>query len=160
MKNEIVKPKMGLYAGTFNPFHRGHLNIVEQSQRIFWRVLVARGHNPEKPKEGLENIPADFLDSIGVYTDTFDCLLTDYIKHVEKEYGWDITLIRGLRNAADLGYEQNLITFLKRMMPEMKVVFLICDPEYQHISSSALRGLRKFSEEEYQKYVVKNEVSP
>ena len=151
------RPRMGAYCGTFNPFHKGHLNVVEQAQKIFWRVLVSRGSNPDKNLARISDIPSDFLDSIDVYTDSYDNLLTDYIKETEKKYGWDITLIRGLRNAADLGYEQNLITFLKGMMPELKVVFLICDPEFQHISSSALRGIRKFSEDEYQKYVVKNE---
>jgi pantetheine-phosphate adenylyltransferase len=156
---DIQKPKMGLYCGVFNPFHIGHLNIVQQSQKIFWRVIVARGINPEK--DICESkLPDDFLDKIGVYTDSYNTLLTDYIKKIEEKYGWDVTLIRGLRNAADLGYEENMVSFLKQMLPELKVVFFMCDPQYRHISSSALRGIEKFSREEYEKYVVKNVISP
>lgn len=156
---DIQKPKMGLYAGSFNPFHIGHLNIVQQSQKIFWRVCVARGINSDKTNNTFNLLPEDFLDSIGVYTDSYDTLLTDYIKKIEEKYGWDITLIRGLRNAADLGYEENMVSFLKQMMPELKVVFFMCDPHYRHVSSSALRGIEKFSKEEYEKYVVKNIIS-
>jgi pantetheine-phosphate adenylyltransferase len=150
------KPRFGIYAGSFNPFHLGHLNVVEQAQKIFWRVLVARGLNPDKEESNLAPLPLDFFDSKDIYSDTYSTLLTDYIQSIEEKFGWDITLIRGLRNADDLGYEGNLVTTLKEMLPSVKVVFFICDPHYRHISSSLLRGIRKFSEQEYERYLVKD----
>jgi len=84
---------------------------------------------------------------------TYDGLITDHIKTLEKN-GHNVTLIRGLRSGADLGYEQNLVAFMRNMHPEIKVEFFVCDPRFQHISSSALRGIHQFSEAEYRKYVV------
>jgi len=145
------KPKLGLYAGSFNPFHAGHMNIVNQAKEIFDKVLVAKGINPEKNILDYP-LPVEFLSSLGVSTSTYSCLLTDYIR--DKELKYDVTLVRGLRNGADLEYEQNLVAFLKDIYPQIKVVAFYCDPRLRHISSSALRGIEKFSKEEFNKYVI------
>ncbi|MFM9083360.1 MAG: adenylyltransferase/cytidyltransferase family protein, partial [Actinomycetota bacterium] len=38
-----------LYPGSFDPFHLGHLDVVEQAVEIFGEVVVAVMHNPQKP---------------------------------------------------------------------------------------------------------------
>ena len=151
------KPKMGIYAGSFSPFTIGHLDIVKQAMPIFDKVLVAQGINPEKLSNGIMlkyPLPVRFLTSLGpeVYSTVYDTLLTDLIKTWESEC--EVTLVRGLRNGADLEYEQNIVAFLKGMYPQIQVVAFYCDPKFRHISSSALRGIQKFSEDEYKKYVI------
>src|SRR5688572_6111322 len=42
------QPNIGVFAGSFNPFHRGHLNVLEKAERIFDKVIIAFGRNPEK----------------------------------------------------------------------------------------------------------------
>ena len=39
--------KIAIYAGSFNPFHIGHLNIVKKAEKIFGEgnVLIAIGVN-------------------------------------------------------------------------------------------------------------------
>lgn len=144
---------MGLYPGSFDPFHVGHLDIVHQAIQVFDRVLVSKGVNPDKHPNNRYDLPFDVLRGLSVQMDEYDTLLTDHIKRWEKEE-YDVTLVRGLRNGADLEYEQNLIAFLKEMYPQIKVVAFYCDPKYRHISSSALRGIEKFSYEEFKKYAV------
>ena len=65
--------KVGVYAGSFNPFHRGHYDILVKAEKIFDKVIVARGINPEKTNELLplpntimENLPTVVL-LIGVF---------------------------------------------------------------------------------------------
>ena len=149
---DIIKKKIGLYPGSFDPFHIGHLDIVRQSQKVFDEIVVVRAVNPDK-KFPQEKLPEDFLNQMGVSVTSYDGLVTDLVKSYEnREHS--VTLIRGLRNGDDLGYEQNLTAFMRNMHPQIKVVFFLCDPKYQHVSSSALRGIRQFSEEEYKKYAV------
>jgi pantetheine-phosphate adenylyltransferase len=152
-----LKSTIGIYAGSFSPFHIGHLDIVRQSQEIFEEVLVAKSVNPDKQiKEVVTRfpLPEKFLNYMGVMTATYDTLLTNFVATWEET--WNVTLIRGLRSGADLNYEQNLIAFLRGINPRIKAVYLLCDPRYQHISSSALLGIREFSEEEFKKYVISN----
>jgi len=135
-------PKIGVYAGSFNPFHKGHLNIVEKSEKIFDKVIIAKGINPEKSSDELYQ--RDELESLRRkqhfrQVETFNGLITDYIS--EKSKDADITLIRGLRNGNDLSYEMNQIKFIKEFDSSVKSIFIHCDQEFEHISSSALRSL-------------------
>ncbi len=135
------KPKVGVYPGSFNPFHNGHLNILEKAERIFDKVIVARGVNPEKRDQEPENN----WPSVLFYRqhEEFYGLLTDYIS--SKEGLTDVTLVRGLRNGDDLDYEVNQLRFMEDMKPDLKVVFIRCDKQFEHISSSAIRNLENIN---------------
>ena len=39
---------IGIYTGSFNPFHLGHLDILNKAKRMFDEVVIAVGHNPDK----------------------------------------------------------------------------------------------------------------
>jgi len=137
------RPKIGVYAGSFSPFHFGHLNILEKAEKIFDKIIIARGVNPEKTSQ-LEFIDYSNLHELKYrQKEDFTGLLTDYL--TEKEETADITLVRGLRNGDDLDYEVNQLRFMEDMKPELKVVFIRCDKQYEHISSSAIRNLEKIS---------------
>lgn len=140
---ENYRPRIGVYAGSFNPFHNGHLNILSKAQKLFDKVIVAQGVNPEKRTDDTGNISSVNILEF-VQTEQFSGLLTEYV-NVKEEYA-DITLIRGLRNGNDLAYESNQLRFMEYLKPNLKVVFILCDKEYEHISSSALRNLEKVEE--------------
>ena len=151
-----TNPTIGLYAGSFDPFHVGHLSIVKQAIEIFDKVVVAKGINPEKLNKLAEDrfpLPIEALKALHVDTRVYNTLLTELIEELENEY-FNVVLVRGLRNGADLEYEQNLIAFLRGIKPNLKITAFYCEPQFRHISSSALRGIRTFSEQAYKKYVV------
>lgn len=142
------KPRIGVYAGSFNPFHRGHLNILEQAEKIFDKVVVAYGINPDKEKQKVI-VPKIIEDrEVIVYTGLLPTLLKEY-----ESTGCEVTLIRGLRNEYDLNYEQNLISFIRDYFPEVRVAFLLCNKEFEHVSSSSIRSLSEFNAD-VSKYVV------
>ncbi|MDX1902585.1 MAG: adenylyltransferase/cytidyltransferase family protein [Thermonemataceae bacterium] len=143
------RPKIGVYPGSFNPFHNGHLNILEKAEKVFDKVIIARGFNPEKDTFAAD----DAINEVLHYrqTENFQGLLTDYIS--SKEKCADVTLIRGLRNGDDLAYEMNQISFMNDLKPDLKVIFFHCDREYEHISSSAIRNLEKIGKDYSKKYL-------
>lgn len=148
--------RIGVYAGSFNPFHNGHLNILKQAEKVFNFMVIATGVNPKKkyiPKESLPDCITRMYKTF-----TYDGLLTDALKSIANEYLLDlkdITLVRGLRSEYDLNSEQNLRKYLKSMYPELKVVYFLCDGEFEHISSSDLRDMKDVAPEEYLKYIPK-----
>jgi len=155
---ESYKPKIGLYAGSFNPLHIGHKNIMDKSESFFDKVIIGIGINPEKNddeeytkslKENSKNINEKFNKEVCFYSG----LLTDFIKEKQKSENVDITLIRGLRDGFDLVYENRQIQYMKDMCPELKVVYIPGDREFDHISSSGLRFLKTYDEKLIEKYL-------
>lgn len=141
------KPRIGIYAGSFRPFHVGHYNILKQAEMMFDKVIVAFGQNPEKEKQ--EIIVPETLKSRQIVK--YEGFVSSMIKY-HAEYA-DVTLIRGLRNGYDLHYEQNQIKFIKDQYPELKVVFLF-DDEFAHVSSTALKGLEKVEVGSSKRYLI------
>src|ERR1043165_7094829 len=69
------RPVIAVFAGSFNPFHRGHLNVLEKAEKIFDKVIVAFGRNPEK--DGREwPVPSSIRNR---QLESYDGLLTDFI---------------------------------------------------------------------------------
>lgn len=138
IKNYI--PHIGIYAGTFDPFHIGHKNILEKANKLFDKVIVAIGYNPEKPGRILNS---DIVSKVIPFyeVDKFSGALSEYIKSVET-YS-KVTLVRGLRNGYDFNYEINQLRFIEDMYGgKISVVFIPCDREYDYISSSAIRSIK------------------
>lgn len=127
-------PRIGLYAGSFNPFHRGHWHTLKKAESIFDKVIIAQGNNPFKTDD------KEMLPSQLSYHQTmrFDGLLTDLIEQL----GYSVTLVRGLRNATDLQEEMTNLRFMEDLKPDIQVVYIASRREDEHISSKAVRFLQ------------------
>jgi pantetheine-phosphate adenylyltransferase len=126
----------GVFCGSFNPFHRGHYNILQKAERIFDKVIIAFGKNPEKDGRNWE-VPQIIRNR---QIEEYSGLLTDFISSL----GEEVVVIRGLRNSTDFQYEQNQYRYIQELMPEIRIVNIFCDKEFEHISSSGIRTLEKF----------------
>lgn len=147
-----LRPNIGVYAGSFDPFHLGHLNILEKAEKIFDKVVIAVATDPSKGSEEIANRKSR-LDRQLPYRqiDIVDGFLTDYIRLFEGSA--NITLIRGLRNGYDLSYEMNLLRYMEDQYNGLRVVWIPCDRNYEYISSRDLRALRKIREGSETSYI-------
>jgi len=148
---------LAIYAGSFNPFHIGHLNIVEKAEEIFGKgnVLIAIGVNPSKTNIGdlgAISRAEELSKTLNRKVETYFTLLHEFIVEKEKE-GYNVVLVRGLRNGDDLSYENNQLSFIKDFKPDLKSIFIMCDKNFEHISSSAIRTLESFKNGSSEKYL-------
>jgi pantetheine-phosphate adenylyltransferase len=131
------RPTIAVFAGSFNPFHKGHYNVLQKAEKIFDKVIIAFGRNPEKDGRSYP-IPNSVRNR---QIEEYNGLLTDFIGSL----GHDVIVIRGLRNSTDFQYEQNQYRYIQELMPGIKIVNIFCDKEFEHISSSGIRTLEKFN---------------
>ncbi len=141
---KFYEPKIGVFAGSFKPFHKGHFNILKKAEKIFDKVIIAFGENPEK-EEKKWPIPNTIKNR---QISQYNKLLTTYISSLKH----DVTVIRGLRNSTDFQYEQNQYRYIQELMPSIKIINIFCDKEFEHISSSGIRTLQKYNK--HQNYLL------
>ncbi|HEQ9713143.1 TPA: pantetheine-phosphate adenylyltransferase [Streptococcus pyogenes] len=137
--------KIGLYTGSFDPVTNGHLDIVKRASGLFDQIYVGIFDNPTKKsyfklevrKAMLTQTLADFTNVIVVTS--HERLAIDVAKELRVTH-----LIRGLRNATDFEYEENLEYFNHLLAPNIETVYLISRNKWQALSSSRVRELIHF----------------
>lgn len=138
---------VAVYPGTFDPATHGHLDVIRRGRRIFDRVVVGVGRNPEKETlftaderiEMLEQLVRDIIaeepDAAPVDVRGFDGLTVDFATGV----GATI-LLRGIRNLADLQYEvQQAVT--NREVAGLETAFIVAGQSFAYTSSSLIRQI-------------------
>lgn len=140
--------KIAVYPGSFNPFHQGHLNVVRDALKVFDRVIIARGVNPDKmlPQDtemefmlgGTGNILFKLLKQRDkVHIVNFTGLLKDFIEQHDVS-----AIVKGLRNPTDLEYEKTQQYWNEDLGIKVPTFFVISGRAYTHISSSAIRAVK------------------
>jgi pantetheine-phosphate adenylyltransferase len=147
---------IGVYPGSFNPFHKGHYNILLKAEKIFDKVIVARGINTEKEASvyGMPQIVKDRATCVEYKGLLTDCLEDIIKKEQEDVLDAKVTIIRGLRNSVDLQYEMNQYRYFQDLMPSIQMVSIFCDKEFEHISSSGIRTLQPFGWDKVKNYLI------
>ncbi len=136
-----MRKKVAIYPGSFDPFTRGHINIIERGVKVFDEIIVAVAHNVSKKtiftlEERVEIIREIFLDRPEIKVDYFEGLLVEYAKKV----GTNIVL-RGMRTVSDFEYELQMALSNKTLYPELETVFMVTESMYSHISSSLIKEI-------------------
>lgn len=141
---KFYQPKIAVFAGSFNPFHKGHYNVLQKAELIFDKVIIAFGKNPDKSSRNWP-VPNTIKNR---QICEYDSLLTDFLATLK----CDVTVVRGLRNSTDFQYEQNQYRYIQELKPDVKIINIFCNKEFEHISSSGIRTLEKYNK--HQQYLL------
>jgi len=130
-----------IYAGTFDPFTFGHIDIAKRAHRLFPRLVIAMATNPEKSAlfslEERRRIIRDATRGMrGVSIDSFDGLLVDYVRSKGAR-----VLIRGIRALSDFEYEFQMALMNRKLSDEIETVFLMPHENYSYLSSRLVKEI-------------------
>ncbi|MEH0157032.1 pantetheine-phosphate adenylyltransferase [Limibacter armeniacum] len=139
--------KIAIFPGTFDPFTKGHEDIVLRGSRIFDEVIIGLGHNAKKKRffsadEMLDKINDHFKDNPKIQAIKYEGLTAKLAKTYDANF-----LLRGLRNTTDFEYENNIAQANKHVFNNLETVFIYTSPEYSYISSTIIRELHSYGQD-------------
>ena len=146
-KNIELNMKTAIFPGSFNPFTKGHYDIVSRALTIFDKVVIGIGYNPDKPKpddlqQRIEQIAAIYKDNDCVEVEAYDDLTIDFAKRHDAT-----AIVKGVRSIQDFEYERTQAEYNRMMSDGIETVILFADPKYSSLSSSIVRTLKKFGKD-------------
>ena len=130
-----------LYPGSFDPFHVGHLDVVEQAAALFGSVVVAVMHNPDKPSGALSTdqriamVKSSVAHLKGVSVEAFPGLAVDAARTVKAQ-----CIVKGLRTPGDFEVEQQM-AHTNFAVSGVRTVYVPCAPGFSFISSRYIRDI-------------------
>ena len=135
MEPDNRHPLTAVFVGSFDPFHEGHASIVKRALRLFDRLVIGIGVNPEKHylytiEERKSRIKALFPT---VEVESYEGLTVDFARSHGAEY-----IIKGVRNAQDFTYEQQQALWNKQH-GGMETILLLAEPGLEEVSSTKIR---------------------
>lgn len=142
-KNKIIKINSVCLPGSFDPITLGHLEIIKRLSKQFEKVVVLVSNNSDKQylftqSERFEMVKLVCKNFSNVEVKTTNGLTVEFAKNE------NISLLaRGIRNIADLQYEQNLYNFNQTLDPNIDTIYLIADNKFLFISSKNIKELIK-----------------
>src|SRR4051794_16491679 len=97
--------RAAVYTGTFDPVHLGHLDVIRRGARLYDRLIVAVGVNPEKeplfsPEERVELLRKVAVPFANVEVRSFGGLSVQFVREMKAR-----VMLRGLRTLSDMEYE-------------------------------------------------------
>jgi pantetheine-phosphate adenylyltransferase len=143
--------RVGVYPGTFDPIHKGHLDVIRRATKVVDRLILAIAVNVGKdPFLRLEDRTAlvqaeasrlmeeDEVNGCRLEVHPFDNLLVDFAS----SFGATL-IVRGLRAVSDFEYEFQMAATNARLRPGIETVFLMASETNQFISSRFVKEISR-----------------
>ena len=135
--------KTALVPGSFDPFTKGHEDIILRSIPLFDNIVIGMGHNTQKQRYlDIQKMKILIEQTFAQYTqvrvEIYEGLTAKFAQKTDARY-----LIRGLRNTTDFEYENTIAQANQHVWSELETIFLITSPHLAYISSSVVRDIHK-----------------
>ncbi|HWE57846.1 MAG TPA: pantetheine-phosphate adenylyltransferase [Acidimicrobiales bacterium] len=136
--------RTALFPGSFDPFHNGHLEVVETASKLFDHVIVAAMRNTQKGEglfsleERIQMIRDSVAHLSNVSTSNFASLVVDLARELKAD-----VIIKGLRVASDAESELQQAQMNKKVSG-IETLLIPCSSEYSFVASKWVRDFAKF----------------
>ena len=135
--------KIGVYPGSFDPIHNGHIDIVNRALRFVDKLYIAVADSPHKNplftlNERKDMIDHEFSSNSSVEVIAFSNLVVEFAKSINAKI-----IVRGLRVVSDFEYEFQMLGMNRQLNSEIETVFLMADAQRQSISSNFIRDIAR-----------------
>jgi pantetheine-phosphate adenylyltransferase len=143
-----MSKKVALFPGSFDPFTKGHEDIVLRGLQLFDEIIIAIGFNTQKNTryfpidDMIRRIEETFKDYPNIQVRTYSELTAELARKYNARF-----LLRGLRNTTDFEYENSISQINRKLNTDLESVFLITTPHLAWISSSIVREVHKYGGE-------------
>lgn len=132
---------IAVYPGTFDPFTRGHEDLVRRGSSIFEELVVGIADSrAKKPIFTLEERIEIAQEVLGHYPNVriegFSGLLKDFVRKNNAR-----VILRGLRAVSDFEYEFQMAGMNRYLVPDVETLFLTPSDQYQFISATFVREI-------------------
>jgi pantetheine-phosphate adenylyltransferase len=137
--------RIALFPGSFDPFTKGHEDIVLRGLRLFDEIIISVGYNSGKSQRYfkidfmMDRIRQTFENLPAIKVITYSELTAELAKREGANY-----LLRGLRNTTDFEYENSIAQINRKLNSNLESVFLITSPELAALSSSIIREVHRY----------------
>lgn len=137
--------RVALFPGSFDPFTKGHEDIVLRGLPLFDGIIISIGYNSGK---SVRYFPIDFMiekikETFKSYPQIKVVTYSELTAEFAKKNGANF-LLRGLRNTTDFEYENSIAQVNRHLYAELESVFLITSPQFASISSSIIREVHRY----------------
>lgn len=137
--------RVALFPGSFDPFTRGHEDIVLRGLSLFDEIIIAIGYNSAKSQRYfpidvmIGKIKQTFAAYPSISVQTYAELTAEFARRNGAQY-----LLRGLRNTTDFEYENSISQVNRYLNTQLESVFLITSPSLAAINSSIIREVHRY----------------
>lgn len=136
--------KKAVFPGSFDPFTKGHLDIVQRALPLFDKIVIAIGINADKKymfslQERKDFIKETFSTNPKIEVHTYEGLTAAYCQEIGADF-----ILRGLRNTTDYNFEQS-IAQTNAAIAGIESIFLVSSPEVANISSTIVRDIMRYN---------------
>ena len=139
-----MSEKIALYPGSFDPFHNGHLEIVERASKLFDEVVVAAVRNPQKsePLFSMEERQSMIASSLSHLKNVRIVSVSTLVVNVAKDVG-ATAIVRGLRAVSDFENELQMAQMNNRLSG-IETVFVPTSSAHSFLASRLLREVARY----------------
>ena len=139
-------PRIGFYAGSFDPVTNGHLAVIASAARLCDTIVVAIGTHPGKAplfttverEQMLRSEAASLVAACGATLDVVT--FGDLAVAAARRAGASV-IIRGLRDGTDLDYEMQMAGMNAAMAPDLPTIFVPASVSTRAITATLVRQI-------------------